>query len=210
MATSEVVLGTDSHTTMVNGLGVLGWGTGGIQVVSLMLGDAVRLPLPPTTGVRVVGRLRPGVTATDLVLLVVERLRARGEVNRVVEFFGPGLAALSTETRLTISNVSPEYGCTSVPFPIDSPSRQIGCWGTGRQCRRSRARGGDQLLSALAARSRSGRCRPRASRPVMPPTITRPRRGSRVLPTSAASVGAWLRSGTRNSLHPPTGRPTLG
>ncbi len=119
-ATSEVVLGSDSHTTMVNGLGVLGWGTGGIEVESMMLGHAVRLPLPPTTGIRVTGRLQPGVTATDLVLLVAERLRAHGVVGRVVEFFGPGLASMSAETRLTVANMSPEFGCTSVMFPVDA------------------------------------------------------------------------------------------
>jgi aconitate hydratase len=112
----DTCLGTDSHTTMVNGLGVLGWGIGGIEATAALLGLPVSIVAPPVVGVELVGALRPGVTATDLVLTITERLRAHGVVGKIVEFFGAGL---SVETRTTIANMAPEYGATSALFPVD-------------------------------------------------------------------------------------------
>ncbi|MDX9873811.1 MAG: aconitate hydratase AcnA [Spongiibacteraceae bacterium] len=115
----DTLVGTDSHTTMVNGLGVLGWGVGGIEAEAAMLGQPVSMLIPEVIGVRFTGSLREGVTATDLVLTVTERLRARGVVGKFVEFFGPGLAQLSLADRATIGNMSPEYGATCGFFPVD-------------------------------------------------------------------------------------------
>ena len=115
----DTCLGTDSHTTMVNGLGVLGWGIGGIEATAALLGLPVSITVPPVVGVELTGALRAGVTATDLVLTLTERLRAHGVVGKIVEFGGTGLAELSVETRTTIANMAPEYGATSGLFPID-------------------------------------------------------------------------------------------
>lgn len=115
----DTVLGTDSHTPMVNGLGVLGWGVGGIEAEAAMLGQPVSMPIPQVVGFRLDGALREGSTATDLVLTVCERLREKGVVGRFVEFFGPGLAHLPLADRATIGNMSPEYGATCAIFPID-------------------------------------------------------------------------------------------
>ena len=111
--------GTDSHTTMVNGIGVLGWGVGGIEAEAAMLGQPSSMLIPEVIGVRVTGKLAEGATATDLVLTVTETLRKRGVVEKFVEFFGPGLANLSASDRNTIANMSPEYGATCGIFPID-------------------------------------------------------------------------------------------
>ncbi len=115
----DTVVGTDSHTTMVNGLGVLGWGVGGIEAEAAMLGQPVSMLLPPVVGLRLSGSLREGVTATDLVLTITELLRRHGVVGKFVEAYGPGVSALSLETRATIGNMSPEYGATCTIFPID-------------------------------------------------------------------------------------------
>ena len=115
----DTVVGTDSHTTMVNGLGVLGWGVGGIEAEAAMLGQPVSMLVPPVVGLRLSGSLREGVTATDLVLRITELLRSVGVVGKFVEAFGPGVSALSLETRATIGNMSPEYGATCTIFPID-------------------------------------------------------------------------------------------
>ncbi|MGQ3056295.1 MAG: aconitate hydratase AcnA [Nevskia sp.] len=112
--------GTDSHTTMVNGIGVLGWGVGGIEAEAAMLGQPSSMLMPEVIGVRVTGKLAEGATATDLVLTVTEMLRKRGVVEKFVEFFGPGLAHLSASDRNTIGNMAPEYGATCGIFPIDS------------------------------------------------------------------------------------------
>ena len=104
---------------MVNGLGVLGWGTGGIEAEAVMLGRGVSLALPEVVGVEVTGRLADGVTATDLVLVITEKLSAKGVVAKFVEFFGPALAAMPVADRATIANMAPEYGATCVYFPID-------------------------------------------------------------------------------------------
>jgi aconitate hydratase len=115
----DLCLGTDSHTTMVNGLGVLGWGIGGIEAEAAMLGEPTTIPVPPVVGVRLLGELPPGATATDLVLTLTERLRRHGVVGSFLEFFGPALAALPVADRATIANMSPEFGSTCAYVPID-------------------------------------------------------------------------------------------
>ena len=115
----DTLVGTDSHTTMVNGLSVLGWGVGGIEAEAAMLGQPISMLIPEVVGFRITGKLREGVTATDLVLTVTEMLRKKGVVGKFVEFFGPGLAHLALEDRATIGNMSPEYGATCGFFPID-------------------------------------------------------------------------------------------
>ena len=120
VAYPDTLVGTDSHTTMVNGLGVVGWGVGGIEAEACMLGQPISMLVPEVLGVRLTGWLPEGVTATDLVLTVTERLRRHGVVGKFVEFFGPGLANLSIADRATLSNMCPEYGATIAVFPIDS------------------------------------------------------------------------------------------
>src|SRR5215813_8622506 len=115
----DTLVGTDSHTTMINGLGVLGWGVGGIEAEAAMLGQPVTMLIPQVIGFRLDGRLKPGATATDLVLTVVEMLRKKGVVDKFVEFFGDGLANLPLADRATIANMAPEYGSTCGIFPID-------------------------------------------------------------------------------------------
>ncbi|HVJ70697.1 MAG TPA: aconitate hydratase AcnA, partial [Sphingomicrobium sp.] len=119
VAYPDTLVGTDSHTTMVNGLGVLGWVVGGIEAEAAMLGQPVSMLIPEVVGFRLSGELREGITATDLVLTVTQLLRAKGVVGRFVEFFGPGLDALSLADRATIANMAPEYGATCGFFPID-------------------------------------------------------------------------------------------
>ncbi len=116
----DTVVGTDSHTTMVNGLGVLGWGVGGIEAEAAMLGQPMSMLIPQVLGMRLHGKLREGMTATDLVLTVTEILRKKGVVGKFVEFFGAGVAALSLADRATIANMAPEYGATCGIFPIDA------------------------------------------------------------------------------------------
>jgi aconitate hydratase len=116
----DTLVGTDSHTTMINGLGVLGWGVGGIEAEAAMLGQPVTMLIPQVIGFRLEGKLQPGATATDLVLTVTEMLRKKGVVDKFVEFFGDGLANLPLADRATIANMAPEYGSTCGLFPIDS------------------------------------------------------------------------------------------
>jgi aconitate hydratase len=116
----DTVLGTDSHTTMVNGLGVVGWGVGGIEAEAAMLGQPTVMLIPQVVGFRLDGRLPPGATATDLVLTVTEMLRKKGVVGKFVEFHGPGIASLATADRATLGNMAPEYGATIGVFPIDA------------------------------------------------------------------------------------------
>jgi aconitate hydratase len=120
MAYPDTLVGTDSHTTMINGLGVVGWGVGGIEAEAVMLGQAYFMLIPEVIGVRLSGALPPGCTATDLVLTVTQMLRKRGVVDKFVEFFGPGLASLPLADRATIANMAPEYGATVGFFPVDS------------------------------------------------------------------------------------------
>jgi aconitate hydratase len=119
VAYPDTLVGTDSHTTMVNGLSVLGWGVGGIEAEAAMLGQPYSMLLPEVIGVKLSGKLKEGVTATDLVLTVTQMLRKRGVVGKFVEFFGPGLAGLTIADRATLGNMSPEYGATCGFFPID-------------------------------------------------------------------------------------------
>jgi aconitate hydratase len=124
LAYPDTLVGTDSHTTMVNGLAVLGWGVGGIEAEAAMLGQPYSMLLPEVIGVKLSGKLKEGVTATDLVLTVTQMLRKRGVVGKFVEFFGTGLANLSIADRATIGNMSPEYGATCGFFPIDDDTLQ--------------------------------------------------------------------------------------
>jgi aconitate hydratase len=119
VAYPDTCVGTDSHTTMVNGLGVLGWGVGGIEAEAAMLGQPVSMLIPEVVGFRMTGKLKEGVTATDLVLTATQMLRAHGVVGRFVEYFGPGLASLSLADRATLANMAPEYGATCGFFGID-------------------------------------------------------------------------------------------
>jgi aconitate hydratase len=119
IAYPDTLVGTDSHTTMVNGLGVLGWGVGGIEAEAAMLGQPVSMIIPEVVGFHLTGALKEGITATDLVLTVTQMLRAKGVVGRFVEFFGPGVSELSVADRATIANMAPEYGATCGFFPID-------------------------------------------------------------------------------------------
>jgi aconitate hydratase len=115
----DTCVGTDSHTTMINGLGVLGWGVGGIEAEAAMLGQPVSMLLPEVIGFKLTGKVKEGVTATDLVLTVVQMLRKKGVVSKFVEFFGPGLESMSLADRATIGNMGPEYGATCGFFPVD-------------------------------------------------------------------------------------------
>ena len=119
VAYPDTLVGTDSHTTMVNGLGVVGWGVGGIEAEAAMLGQPISMLIPDVIGFRLIGRLPEGTTATDLVLRITERLRQYGVVGKFVEFFGPGLSALTLADRATLGNMSPEYGSTIAICPID-------------------------------------------------------------------------------------------
>ncbi|MGB0201065.1 MAG: aconitate hydratase AcnA [Candidatus Poseidoniaceae archaeon] len=116
---ADTLVGTDSHTTMINGLGVLGWGVGGIEAEAVMLGQPIYMLAPDVIGVRLTGQLKPGVTATDMTLRIVEMLREHGVVGKFVEFFGSGMAALTLADRATIANMAPEYGATCGFFPVD-------------------------------------------------------------------------------------------
>src|SRR5881227_1226091 len=115
----DTLVGTDSHTTMVNGLGVLGWGVGGIEAEAAMLGQPMSMLIPQVVGFKLGGGLREGATATDLVLTVTQMLREKGVVGRFVEFFGPGVSSLPLADRATLGNMSPEYGATCGFFPVD-------------------------------------------------------------------------------------------
>ena len=116
----DTLVGTDSHTTMVNGLAVLGWGVGGIEAEAAMLGQAQSMLVPEVIGFRLTGSLKEGVTATDLVLTVTQMLRKKGVVGKFVEFYGPGLSSMALADRATISNMAPEYGATCGFFPVDN------------------------------------------------------------------------------------------
>jgi aconitate hydratase len=120
MVFPDTLVGTDSHTTMLNGLGVLGWGVGGIEAEAVMLGQPLYFLTPQVVGFKLLGRLREGVTATDLVLTVTEMLRKKGVVDKFVEFYGPGLSQMSLADRATVANMAPEYGATMGFFPVDA------------------------------------------------------------------------------------------
>ncbi len=120
VAYPDTLVGTDSHTTMVNGLGVVGWGVGGIEAEAAMLGQPISMLIPQVLGVRLTGIMPEGATATDLVLTITERLRKHGVVGKFVEFYGPGLQYLTIADRSTLANMCPEYGATIAIFPIDA------------------------------------------------------------------------------------------
>ena len=124
LAYPDTLVGTDSHTTMINGLGVLGWGVGGIEAEAVMLGQPYYMSIPEVIGVKMVGSLGPGITATDLVLTITERLRKLNVVEKFVEFFGPGMERLNVPDRATIANMAPEYGATIGFFPVDKKTIQ--------------------------------------------------------------------------------------
>ena len=119
IAYPDTLVGTDSHTTMINGVGVMGWGVGGIEAEAVMLGQPYYMSIPEVIGVRLVGELQEGVTATDLVLTITEMLRKHGVVEKFVEYFGPGMKKLTVPDRATLSNMTPEYGATMGFFPVD-------------------------------------------------------------------------------------------
>jgi aconitate hydratase len=131
VAMPDTLVGTDSHTTMVNGLGVLGWGVGGIEAEAVLLGQPLGMLVPAVVGVKLTGKLRPGATATDLVLAVTEMLRRQGVVGKFVEFCGAGLSSLTLADRATIANMAPEYGATCGFFPVDEETLRY-LRGTGR------------------------------------------------------------------------------
>jgi len=135
VAYPDTLVGTDSHTTMVNGLSVLGWGVGGIEAEAAMLGQPLSMVLPEVIGFKLTGKLKEGVTATDLVLTITQALRKRGVVGKFVEFFGPGLSHLSIADRSTIANMAPEYGATCGFFPIDADTIEF-LTNTGRDADR--------------------------------------------------------------------------
>src|SRR5512144_814061 len=120
LAYPDSLVGTDSHTTMINGLGVVGWGVGGIEAEAVMLGQPLYLLTPQVVGFKLTGQLRDGVTATDLVLTVTQMLRKKGVVDKFVEFYGPGLDSMTIADRATIANMAPEYGATTGFFPVDA------------------------------------------------------------------------------------------
>ena len=119
LAYPDTCVGTDSHTTMVNGLGVLGWGVGGIEAEAAMLGQPVSMLIPRVVGFKLTGAAKPGVTATDVVLTITDMLRKHGVVGKFVEFYGEGCASVPLANRATIANMSPEFGSTCAIFPID-------------------------------------------------------------------------------------------
>ena len=131
VAYPDTLVGTDSHTPMVNGLGVLGWGVGGIEAEAAMLGQPISMLIPPVVGFQLTGNLPEGATSTDLVLTICERLRRHGVVGKFVEFYGPGVASLTLADRATIGNMTPEYGATVAIFPIDDETLRYLCF-TGR------------------------------------------------------------------------------
>src|SRR5437867_3281412 len=131
IAYADTLVGTDSHTTMINGLGVVGWGVGGIEAEAAMLGQPVSMLIPQVVGFKLFGQLKEGATATDLVLTVTQMLRKKGVVGKFVEFYGPGLAQLPLADRATIANMAPEYGATCGIFPVDAETLKY-LRGTGR------------------------------------------------------------------------------
>lgn len=123
-AVPDMMIGTDSHTPMINGIGVLGWGVGGLEAQTVMFGMPTMLRIPDVIGVELTGELRPGVLATDLALTVTQRLRAIGVSGEFVEFFGPGVSTLTAGERAVVANMAPEYGATTSYFPVDDSTLQ--------------------------------------------------------------------------------------
>ena len=191
----DTLVGTDSHTTMVNGLGVIGWGVGGIEAEAAMLGQPVYLLLPDVVGVHLHGRLREGVTATDLVLRITELLRQAGVVGKLVEFHGEGAASLSIPDRATLGNMAPEYGATVGFFPVDEQSCRY--LPRDRTQRRARGDGAPILPGAGAVRDarRETSATTRASSTWTWPASSRPspvRSGRKIgSPSEGSRSGSW-------------------
>ena len=185
VALPDTLVGTDSHTTMINGLGVVGWGVGGIEAEAVMLGQPLYMLMPEVIGFELTGELPPGATATDLVLTVTQILRKEGVVGKFVEYFGPALAAMTVADRATMANMAPEYGATMGFFPIDDE--------TLAYLRRTGPhRGGSANWSSATRRSRSSSARDDA-----PARRTTPRC---LRSTWARSSRAWpARSGRRTA-----------
>ncbi len=207
----DTVVGTDSHTPMVNGIGVIAWGVGGIEAEAAMLGQPFYFPCPEVIGLELVGQLRPGVTATDLVLTITELLRQVGVVDKFVEVFGPGLDSLTVPDRATLSNMSPEFGCTVTYFPIDAQTlRYLRL--TGRPAQQV------ELIEAYARANRIWRDpqeKPIYTRTVtldlasVEPCIAGPRRPQDRIPLSQAqsTIRTALQKTFQKPLHPITPQP---
>jgi aconitate hydratase len=217
VAYPDTCVGTDSHTTMINGLGVLGWGVGGIEAEAAMLGQPVSMLLPEVIGFKLTGKLKEGVTATDLVLTVTQMLRKKGVVGKFVEFFGPGLDNLTLADRATIGNMAPEYGATCGFFPVDARPRYLNMSGRAEPSASRWSRPIPRRRACSdATRRRSGvhrhaGARPRRRRAVdgRPEASRRPRRRSKA--SQPASPPRW-RPTTRRapSFEPPLRRRRRG
>ena len=222
MAYPDTCVGTDSHTTMVNGIGVVGWGVGGIEAEAAMLGQPVSMLIPRVVGFKLSGDLPEGATATDLVLTITEMLRKHGVVGKFVEFYGPGVSVLPLANRATIGNMSPEFGSTIAVFPIDEETTKY-LELTGRSRRAARAgRGLRQGAGPLArpgrraallreARARPGDRRPVARRPEAPagPGLAVRRQGVLPRPRSpTTSTRPARRTGTTRRSPSPSRPPT--
>ncbi len=186
IAYPDTLVGTDSHTTMVNGLSVLGWGVGGIEAEAAMLGQPLPMVIPDVVGFKLTGKLREGATATDLVLTVTAMLRKKGVVNKFVEFYGEGLEALPLANRATIANMAPEYGATCGFFPVDEVT--LGYLTRSRACGVPRRR---------PSRSSPTRCRSisATSSPASPAPSAR-RIACRSARPPRSSSATWRRSST--------------
>jgi aconitate hydratase len=215
----DTLVGTDSHTTMINGLGVLGWGVGGIEAEAAMLGEAISMLVPQVVGFRLMGALPEGATATDLVLTVTQLLRETGVVGKFVEYYGHGLDGLPLADRATIGNMSPEYGATCGFFPVDDETlRYLGVLRVGRPSRSTwstptRARQGlfhepgaeEPTFSDTELDSaRSSRASPdRSGRRTGSPSPTRSRRSSRRCRSGTRRpASSWATCATRRSPSP--------
>ena len=166
VAYPDTCVGTDSHTTMVNGLGVLGWGVGGIEAEAAMLGQPVSMLIPRVVGFKLSGEIKPGVTATDVVLTVTQMLRKHGVVGKFVEFYGEGVAEVPLANRATLGNMSPEFGSTAAIFPIDqetidylsSPAARKSSWRWSRPTPKSRACGTTPSTSRSSRNTSNSTC----------------------------------------------------
>ena len=181
VAYPDTCVGTDSHTTMVNGLGVLGWGVGGIEAEAAMLGQPVSMLIPRVVGFKLTGEIKPGVTATDVVLTVTEMLRKHGVVGKFVEFYGEGVAEVPLANRATLGNMSPEFGSTAAIFPIDQETIDYLKF-TGRKRGAAGAGGGLRQRAGPVAR-------PRARAGVLRVPRARPVRGGAVDRRAEAPAG---------------------
>ena len=219
----DTVVGTDSHTTMVNGLGVLGWGVGGIEAEAAMLGQPVSMLIPRVVGFKLTGELPDGATATDLVLTITEMLRKHGVVGKFVEFYGDGVAAVPLANRATIGNMSPEFGSTCAIFPIDDETielpeadrpRRGSRSRSSRRTPRSRASGTTRPPSRPTPSTSSWTC-PRSCR--RSPARSARRTGSSladaktafraVAAATTSTTTAWTRTARGVASRPPTRRP---